>query len=96
MDACVAPNICPPLSTLTLHLGFDFDSDEYKIMGLAPYGDPARYQHFFEQAVELLDNGLIRISLLRSGLIANACPIRLRTHRAGAAPCRHSRPGRSP
>jgi carbamoyltransferase len=52
-------------STLTLHLGFDFNSDEYKIMGLAPYGDPARYHHFFEQAVELLDNGLIKIPLLR-------------------------------
>lgn len=52
-------------STLTLHLGFEFNSDEYKIMGLAPYGDPARYHHFFEQAVELLDNGLIKIPLLR-------------------------------
>lgn len=52
-------------STLTLHLGFDFNSDEYKIMGLAPYGNPARYHHFFEQAVELLDNGLIKIPLLR-------------------------------
>lgn len=52
-------------STLTLHLGFDFNSDEYKIMGLAPYGNPARYRHFFEQAVELLDNGLIKIPLLR-------------------------------
>ena len=28
-------------SLVTLHLGFDFNSDEYKIMGLAPYGDPA-------------------------------------------------------
>ncbi|MGY2908720.1 carbamoyltransferase family protein [Bradyrhizobium sp. URHC0002] len=52
-------------SALTLHLGFDFNSDEYKIMGLAPYGNPARYHHFFEQAVELLDNGLIKIPLLR-------------------------------
>ena len=29
-------------SVVTLHLGFDFNSDEYKIMGLAPYGDPER------------------------------------------------------
>ena len=34
-------------SLVTLHLGFDFNSDEYKIMGLAPYGDPARYREFF-------------------------------------------------
>ena len=40
-------------SLVTLHLGFDFNSDEYKIMGLAPYGDPARFRPFFEQAVEL-------------------------------------------
>lgn len=52
-------------SVLTLHLGFDFNSDEYKIMGLAPYGDPARHRPFFDRAVELLDNGLIRIPLLR-------------------------------
>jgi carbamoyltransferase len=52
-------------SIITLHLGFDFNSDEYKIMGLAPYGDPSRYRHFFEQAVELLDNGIIKIPILR-------------------------------
>ncbi|MCS3447774.1 MULTISPECIES: carbamoyltransferase family protein [Bradyrhizobium] len=52
-------------STLTLHLGFDFNSDEYKIMGLAPYGDPARHGAFFERTVELRDDGLIRIPLLR-------------------------------
>jgi carbamoyltransferase len=34
-------------------------------MGLAPYGNSARYHHFFERAVELLDNGLIKIPLLR-------------------------------
>ena len=38
-------------SLVTLHLGFDFNSDEYKIMGLAPYGDPERYRAFFDEAV---------------------------------------------
>jgi carbamoyltransferase len=52
-------------SVITLHLGFDFNSDEYKIMGLAPYGDPSRYRHFFEQAVELLPDGTIKIPILR-------------------------------
>jgi carbamoyltransferase len=52
-------------SVITLHLGFDFNSDEYKIMGLAPYGNPERYRHFFEQAVELLDNGTVKIPILR-------------------------------
>lgn len=52
-------------SLVTLHLGFDFNSDEYKIMGLAPYGDPARYRSFFEKNVELRPDGTIRIPILR-------------------------------
>ena len=52
-------------SLITLHLGFDFNSDEYKIMGLAPYGDPARFRDFFAKEVVLRDDGSIRIPLLR-------------------------------
>ena len=52
-------------SLITLHLGFDFNSDEYKIMGLAPYGDPSRYRAFFEKNVELCSDGSIRIPLLK-------------------------------
>ena len=51
-------------SLMTLHLGFDFNSDEYKIMGLAPYGDPSRFRAFFRRAVERLDDGRIQIPLL--------------------------------
>lgn len=52
-------------SLVTLHLGFEFNSDEYKIMGLAPYGDPARYRPFFADIVELRPDGSIRIPILR-------------------------------
>lgn len=52
-------------SLVTLHLGFDFNSDEYKIMGLAPYGNPERYRAFFERAVQLCPDGSIRIPILR-------------------------------
>src|SRR5947199_558559 len=52
-------------SVVTLHLGFDFNADEYKIMGLAPYGDAERFRRFFEGAVELSPDGGIRIPLLR-------------------------------
>lgn len=51
-------------SLITLHLGFDFNSDEYKIMGLAPYGCPQHYRAFFNEVVQLLDNGSIRIPIL--------------------------------
>ena len=53
-------------SLVTLHLGFDFNADEYKIMGLAPYGDPERFRPFFEEAVELLPGGGVRIPLVRA------------------------------
>jgi carbamoyltransferase len=51
-------------SLVTLHLGFDFNSDEYKIMGLAPYGNPERFHPFFEGAVSLNPDGTISIPLL--------------------------------
>jgi carbamoyltransferase len=51
-------------SVVTLHLGFDFNADEYKIMGLAPYGDPERFRRFFEGGVKLSPDGGIRIPLL--------------------------------
>jgi carbamoyltransferase len=52
-------------SLVTLHLGFDFNSDEYKIMGLAPYGNPERFRSFFDEAVQFSADGSIRIPILR-------------------------------
>jgi carbamoyltransferase len=52
-------------SLITYHLGFDFNADEYKIMGLAPYGDPEHYRPFFDDAVRLNPDGTLTIPLLR-------------------------------
>ncbi|MBV8906189.1 MAG: carbamoyltransferase [Acidobacteriia bacterium] len=52
-------------SLVTLHLGFDFNADEYKIMGLAPYGNPERFRSFFSRLVTFCDNGSVRIPILR-------------------------------
>jgi carbamoyltransferase len=52
-------------SLITLQLGFDFNSDEYKIMGLAPYGDPSRFRDFFSSNVLLRRDGAISIPVLR-------------------------------
>jgi carbamoyltransferase len=52
-------------SLITFHLGFDFNADEYKIMGLAPYGDPERFRPFFEQNVLLGEDGSMRIPMLK-------------------------------
>jgi carbamoyltransferase len=53
-------------SVVTLHLGFDFNSDEYKVMGLAPYGDPERFRSFFDATLELREDGGWTIPLLRA------------------------------
>ena len=36
----------------TMHLGFEMNMDEYKVMGLAPYGDPRRH---FDRVMELIN-----------------------------------------
>ena len=65
-------------SLVTFHLGFDFNADEYKIMGLAPYGDPERFRAFFEREVRLLPDGGIEIPLLH----LNQSPDERRRYRA--------------
>ncbi len=52
-------------SLVTYHLGFDFNSDEYKIMGLAPYGDPRQFEGVFQQMLECRADGSVRIPILR-------------------------------
>jgi carbamoyltransferase len=36
-------------SALTAYLGFKPNEGEYKVMGLAPYGDPKKYEYVFEK-----------------------------------------------
>src|SRR5271156_1003758 len=52
-------------SLVTYHLGFEFNSDEYKIMGLAPYGDPRRFDGVFQQMLECRADGTVRVPILR-------------------------------
>ena len=51
-------------SVFTLYLGFVFNMDEYKIMGLAPYGDPRKYADKMQSLVNLKDDGTHSISIL--------------------------------
>jgi carbamoyltransferase len=41
---------------ITAYLGFG-RHDSYKVMGLAPYGDPARYRAYFEKVVQNAEDG---------------------------------------
>ena len=49
---------------VTLYLGFFMGLDEYKVMGLAPYGDPRRYYDRMMEFVRLRENGTYTIPLL--------------------------------
>jgi len=49
---------------VTLHLGFEFGLDEYKVMGLAPHGDPRRYFGQFMGLIKLEADGTCTIPVL--------------------------------
>lgn len=51
-------------SAITDYLGFVTNSDEYKIMGLAAYGDDSRYKKFFDDIVVFGDKGSVEIKHL--------------------------------
>jgi carbamoyltransferase len=52
-------------SLISLHLGFNWQGDEWFLMDLASQGDASRFQPFFEQAVQLRTGGNIMIGPLR-------------------------------
>jgi len=48
----------------TLYLGFYMGLDEYKVMGLAPYGNPRRFFHKFTELLHVRNDGTYTIPLL--------------------------------
>jgi carbamoyltransferase len=54
----------------TRHLGYRALGDEYKVMGLAPFGSPnARFRTFFTTLIQLLPSGRYRVGPLWAGHI---------------------------
>jgi carbamoyltransferase len=51
-------------SLVTQFLGYAFNEDEYKVMGLASFGDPGRYREFFRSAIRLGPDGSVEIPCL--------------------------------
>jgi carbamoyltransferase len=49
-------------TAMTQLLGFPYYGDEYKVMGLAPYGEP-KYVDLLRDVVELIPGGLFRLNL---------------------------------
>ncbi len=50
-------------SAFTYYTGFKVNSGEYKLMGLAPYGEPTFAQTIFDNLVDLKDDGTFRLDL---------------------------------
>lgn len=48
-------------NAFTQYLGFTKYGDEYKVMGLAPYGEP-KYLDKFQKIIELTDDGLFKLN----------------------------------
>lgn len=50
-------------SALTHYLGFKVNSAEYKVMGLAPYGNPNIYEKQFKELIQIKDDGSFRLNM---------------------------------
>lgn len=50
-------------SAFTAYLGFRVHCDEYKIMGLAPYGNPSSYRETFSHLITLAEDGSFKINM---------------------------------
>lgn len=59
-------------SAITGYLGFEVNEGEYKVMGLAPYGEP-RYAEQVRQLVEMRPDGQFALDLTYFGFLTDDC-----------------------
>ncbi|OCX53004.1 hypothetical protein BEL04_01420 [Mucilaginibacter sp. PPCGB 2223] len=50
-------------SAFTYHLGFKVNCDEYKVMGLAPYGKPVYLDIIFDELVDMKSDGSFQLNM---------------------------------
>jgi carbamoyltransferase len=50
-------------SAFTYYTGFKVNSGEYKVMGLAPYGEPRYVREILEELIDLKDDGSLRMNM---------------------------------
>jgi carbamoyltransferase len=65
-------------SAFTYHCGFKVNSGEYKLMGLAPYGEPRYAKRIRDEIIDVRDDGSFRLNtsafgFLDSPVMTNAC-----------------------
>ncbi|MCA1615457.1 MAG: carbamoyltransferase [Acidobacteria bacterium] len=50
-------------SAFTYYAGFRVNSGEYKVMGLAPYGEPRYVRRILDELIDLRDDGSLRLNM---------------------------------
>ena len=60
-------------SAFTYFCGFKVNSGEYKLMGLAPYGEPKYVQAILDELVDLKEDGSLRVNLEYFDYCAGLC-----------------------
>jgi carbamoyltransferase len=50
-------------SAFTYYLGFEVNDGEYKVMGLAPYGEPVYADRIYDRLVDLKEDGSFRLDM---------------------------------
>lgn len=76
-------------SAFTYYTGFAVNSGEYKLMGLAPYGDPVHVARILEELVELKDDGSFRLNMDYFGFLDDLVMTSARFETLFGRPPRH-------
>src|SRR5215208_7400996 len=59
-------------SAITGYLGFEVNEGEYKVMGLAPYGEPV-YADEIRKLIEVTSEGQYRLNMKYFGFLTEDC-----------------------
>jgi carbamoyltransferase len=74
-------------SAFTYYTGFKVNSGEYKVMGLAPYGEPRYVQQIYDHLMDLREDGSFRLNQAYFGYLDGLTMTNERFHRLfGGAP----------
>lgn len=75
-------------SAFTYYTGFKVNSGEYKLMGLAPYGEPRFYDLIKENLLDIKEDGSIRLNMDYFGFVTSLRMINRRFERLFGRPAR--------
>ena len=62
-EICFPHSIGMLYSAFTYYLGFKVNDGEYKVMGLAPYGEPKYVDTIYERLIDLKEDGSFRLDM---------------------------------